>query len=127
MTSLVHVCLPPTPLHLVWSLLLQTCLSTRLHLPRLPPNLLLPTEKIVTAVLLPLLLLIPLHDWRPYFPLTPHGLDPLSRFRHTAGTSYASRAFHSAYEPPVLSLPAVYSHKEIGKEKSVEIDVALSP
>ncbi|KAF8325362.1 hypothetical protein F5887DRAFT_1019494 [Amanita rubescens] len=121
-TSVVHVCLPPTPLYLVWSLLLQTCLSTWPHLPRLPPNL-LPTEKIVAAVLLPLFLLVPPHDWRPYFPLTRHGLDPLSRYRYF----YPYFVIHPALPTPLAHSILLMNrlHKEIGKENSVEVDVTL--
>ncbi len=56
-------CLPL--LHLVCSMLLQTRLSTR-------------PEKNAAAVLLPLLLLVPPHDSRPYFSLARHDSDPLS-------------------------------------------------
>jgi len=52
---------------------------------------------------------------------------PSTDSRRTAGTSRASRAFHSAYAPPVPSLPAVYSPKEKVKENSDEVDVSLSP
>ncbi|KAF8344654.1 hypothetical protein F5887DRAFT_1075262 [Amanita rubescens] len=52
---------------------------------------------------------------------------PSTDSRRTAGTSRASRAFHSAYAPPVPSLPAVYSPKEKVKQNPDEVDVNLSP
>ena len=52
---------------------------------------------------------------------------PSTDSRRTAGIPRASRAFHSAYAPPVPSLPAVYSPKEKVKENPDEVDVNLSP
>jgi hypothetical protein len=52
---------------------------------------------------------------------------PSTDSRRTAGTSHAARAFHSAYTPPVPSLPAVYSPKEKVKLNPDEVDVNLSP
>ncbi|KAK2462162.1 hypothetical protein APHAL10511_005821 [Amanita phalloides] len=46
--------------------------------------------------------------------------------RRTIGSSRASRAFHSAYTPPVPSLPQVYSPKEKVKDND-EVDVNMSP
>ncbi|KAF8351782.1 hypothetical protein F5887DRAFT_1068197 [Amanita rubescens] len=43
--------------------------------------------------------------------------------RHTASTSCVSHVLHSAYAPPVPSLPAVYSHNE----NAVEVDVSFRP
>ncbi|KAF8334430.1 hypothetical protein F5887DRAFT_991166, partial [Amanita rubescens] len=128
-TSLVHVGLPPTPFHLVWPLLLQIYLSTRPHLPLLPPNFLLPTEKIIAAAFY---LLSSSSSLRPYWLRSalevqvremPLWLCYCFRFRHTAA-SCASRAFHSAYAPAV-PFSSCRSNKEIGRENSVEVDVTL--
>ena len=53
---------------------------------------------------------------------------PSTDSRRTVGTTRASRAFHSAYTPPVPSLPAAYSPKEKVQENNPEdVDVRLSP
>ncbi|KAF8322966.1 hypothetical protein F5887DRAFT_1026933, partial [Amanita rubescens] len=133
-TSLVHVGLPPTPFHLVWPLLLQIYLSTRPHLPLLPPNFLLPTEKIIAAAFY---LLSSSSSLR--MTADPTGSDLLSKYRSAkrrSGYAIASDPVIQPLPAPLShsillmhrlspSLPAVYSHKEIGRENSVEVDVTL--
>lgn len=53
---------------------------------------------------------------------------PSADSRRTVGSTRASRAFHTAYTPPVPVLPPVYSPKEKVQENNPEdVDVRLSP
>ena len=53
---------------------------------------------------------------------------PSTDSRRTLGPTRASRAFHTAYTPPVPVLPAAYSPKEKVQENNPEdVDVRLSP
>ncbi|KAF8342455.1 hypothetical protein F5887DRAFT_974338, partial [Amanita rubescens] len=129
-TSLVHVGLPPTSFHLVWPLLLQIYLSTRPHLPLLLPTFFFPRKKSS----------LPHSTYSPLPPPSdPTGSDLLSKYRSAkrrSGYAIASDPVIQPLPAPLAhsillmhrlspSLPAMYSHKEIGRENSVEVDVTL--